>query len=110
GGYDLTDGGALAVVGAVPVDVAEAAEELEVMGANSRQQLAVLERGWQRREAERLMVQGASLADPARLDVRGEVAIGRDISIDVNVVLEGRVVIEDNVVIGPHCVIRDSVI
>src|SRR5690606_18332289 len=73
-------------------------------------QLAVLERGWQRREAERLMVQGASLADPARRDVRGEVTIGRDISIDVNGVLEGRVVIEDNVVIGPRCVIRASVI
>ena len=110
GEYYLTDVVALAVASAVPVEVAQAADELEVMGANNRQQLAVLERGWQRREAERLMVQGASLADPARLDVRGEVTIGRDISIDVNVVLEGRVVIEDNVVIGPHCVIRDSVI
>jgi len=110
GEYYLTDVVALAVSQAVPVQVAQAGDELEVMGANNRQQLAVLERGWQRREAERLMTQGASLADPARLDVRGEVSIGRDISIDVNVVLEGRVVIEDDVIIGPHCVIKDSVI
>ncbi|PRB82777.1 bifunctional UDP-N-acetylglucosamine diphosphorylase/glucosamine-1-phosphate N-acetyltransferase GlmU [Pseudomonas sp. MYb185] len=110
GEYYLTDVVALAVSQAVPVQVAQAGDELEVMGANNRQQLAVLERGWQCREAERLMTQGASLADPARLDVRGEVSIGRDISIDVNVILEGRVVIEDDVIIGPHCVIKDSVI
>ena len=110
GEYYLTDVVELAVTQGIPVSVVQANDELEVMGANNRSQLSVLERAWQSREAERLMIQGASLADPARLDVRGEVSIGRDISIDVNVVLEGRVVIEDNVVIGPHCVIRDSVI
>ena len=110
GEYYLTDVVALAVSGSVAVEVAQAQDELEVLGANNRMQLAVLERGWQAREAERLMSQGASLADPARLDVRGDVSIGRDISIDVNVVLEGRVVIEDNVVIESNCVIRDSVI
>lgn len=110
GEYYLTDVVALAVAGSVPVEVAQAQDELEMLGANNRPQLAILERGWQAREAERLMIQGASLADPARLDVRGEVSIGRDISIDVNVVLEGRVVIEDNVVIESNCVIRDSVI
>ena len=110
GEYYLTDVVELAVSGAVPVEVAQAQDELEVLGANNRLQLAVLERGWQAREAERLMTQGASLTDPARLDVRGDVSIGKDISIDVNVVLEGRVVIEDNVVIESNCVIRDSVI
>lgn len=110
GEYYLTDVVELAVSQAVPVTVVQAGDELEVMGANNRQQLSVLERAWQAREAERLMIQGASLADPARLDVRGEVSIGRDISIDVNVVLEGRVVIEDNVIIECNCVIRDSVI
>lgn len=110
GEYYLTDVVALAVSGAVAVEVAQAEDELEVMGANNRQQLAVLERGWQQREAARLMDSGVSLADPARLDVRGELSVGRDISIDVNVIFEGRVVIEDNVVIGPHCVIKDSVI
>lgn len=110
GEYYLTDVVELAVSQAVEVSVVQASDELEVMGANNRQQLSVLERAWQAREAERLMVQGASLADPARLDVRGEVSIGRDIRIDVNVVLEGRVVIEDDVTIEAHCVIRDSVI
>ena len=110
GEYYLTDVVELVVSQAVRVSVVQAGNELEVMGANNRQQLSVLERAWQAREAERLMSQGVSLADPARLDVRGEVSIGRDISIDVNVVLEGRVVIEDNVVIEANCVIRDSVI
>ena len=110
GEYYLTDVVELAVSQAVEVSVVQASDELEVMGANNRQQLSVLERAWQAREAERLMVQGASLADPARLDVRGVVSIGRDIRIDVNVVLEGRVVIEDDVTIEAHCVIRDSVI
>ena len=110
GEYYLTDVVELAVSQSVAVQVVQASDELEVMGANNRQQLSVLERAWQAREAERLMTQGATLADPARLDVRGEVSIGRDISIDVNVVLEGRVVIEDNVTIEANCVIRDSVI
>ena len=110
GEYYLTDVVELAVSQSVAVQVVQASDELEVMGANNRQQLSVLERAWQAREAERLMTQGATLADPSRLDVRGEVGIGRDISIDVNVVLEGRVVIEDNVTIEANCVIRDSVI
>lgn len=110
GEYYLTDVVELAVSSAVAVEVAQAADELEVMGANNRQQLSVLERGWQQREAARLMEAGVSLADPARLDVRGELSIGRDISIDVNVIFEGQVVIEDGVIIGPHCVIKDSVI
>jgi bifunctional UDP-N-acetylglucosamine pyrophosphorylase/glucosamine-1-phosphate N-acetyltransferase len=80
------------------------------MGANNRQQLSVLERYFQSREALRLMVEGVTLADPARLDVRGDVVVGRDIFMDINVVLEGQVTIEDNVEIGPNCVIRNSVI
>lgn len=110
GEYYLTDVVELAVNGAVTVEVAQADDELEVMGANNRQQLSVLERGWQQREANRLMHAGASLADPARLDVRGELTIGRDISIDVNVIFEGQVTIEDDVVIGAHCVIKDTLI
>ena len=110
GEYYLTDVVALAVDQGVPVEVAHPVDELEVMGANNRQQLSVLERAWQQRQALRLMTEGVTLADPARLDVRGEVDVGRDIYIDVNVVLEGKVVIEDNVSIGAHCVIKDSVI
>lgn len=110
GEYYLTDVVALAVKAAVTVEVAQASDELEVMGANNRQQLSVLERGWQAREANRLMETGASLADPTRLDVRGDLTIGRDISIDVNVVFEGQVIIEDDVIIEAHCFIKDSTI
>lgn len=105
--YYLTDVVALAVSRSVPVEVAQPVDELEVMGANNRQQLAVLERAWQQQEARRLMDLGVTLADPARLDVRGEVSVGRDIYMDINVVLEGRVVIGDDVVIGPNCVLKD---
>lgn len=73
-------------------------------------QQAQLERHYQRLRAEELMRQGVTLLDPQRLDVRGEISVGRDVLIDVNVVLEGRVVIEDDVRIGPNCVIRDSVL
>lgn len=108
GEYYLTDVVALAVSHKVPVEVAQPLDELEVMGANNRQQLSVLERAWQQREGLRLMSEGVTLADPARLDVRGTVSVGRDIFMDINVVLEGEVEIGDNVDIGPHCVIRNS--
>ncbi|PCD00581.1 bifunctional UDP-N-acetylglucosamine diphosphorylase/glucosamine-1-phosphate N-acetyltransferase GlmU [Halopseudomonas pelagia] len=108
GEYYLTDVVALAVGHKVPVEVAQPLDELEVMGANNRQQLSVLERAWQQREGLRLMSEGVTLADPARLDVRGKVRVGRDIFMDINVVLEGEVEIGDNVDIGPHCVIRNS--
>jgi bifunctional UDP-N-acetylglucosamine pyrophosphorylase/glucosamine-1-phosphate N-acetyltransferase len=81
---------------------------MEVQGANDRKQLAELERHYQLRTASRLMAQGVTLRDPSRFDVRGEVTVGRDVMIDINVILEGRVVIEDDVSIGPNCVIKDS--
>jgi bifunctional UDP-N-acetylglucosamine pyrophosphorylase/glucosamine-1-phosphate N-acetyltransferase len=108
GEYYLTDVVALAVSHKVPVEVAQPLDELEVMGANNRQQLSVLERAWQQRECLRLMAEGVTLADPARLDVRGTLRVGRDIFMDINVVIEGDVSIGDNVEIGPHCVIRNS--
>jgi bifunctional UDP-N-acetylglucosamine pyrophosphorylase/glucosamine-1-phosphate N-acetyltransferase len=72
--------------------------------------LSELERHYQLREGRRLMAQGVTLRDPARFDVRGEVTVGRDVLIDINVVLEGKVVIEDDVQIGPNCVIKDSIL
>ena len=81
---------------------------MEVQGANDRIQLAELERHYQQRAARRLMAQGVTLRDPARFDLRGEVTVGRDVLIDVNVILEGEVVIEDGVEIGPNCVIANS--
>ena len=107
GEYYLTDVVAMAVAEQIPVEVAHAVDEYEVLGANNRVQLAVLEAEYRRRQAERLMTEGVSLADPARIDVRGDVRVGRDISIDINVVLEGWVVIEDDVIIESNCVLRD---
>lgn len=80
----------------------------EVLGVNDRSQLAKLERYYQHQQAERLMSEGVSIADPARLDIRGEVDVGQDVSLDVNIVLEGNVVIAEGVRIGPNCIIKDA--
>ncbi len=80
----------------------------ETMGVNSRQQLAELERFQQRQIAEQLMAQGVTIKDPSRFDLRGEIEVGRDIVIDVGVVLTGKIKIGDNVTIEPFCVIKDS--
>ena len=106
--YYLTDIVAMAVAERVPVVTAAAHDEIEVLGVNSPQQLAALERSLQRRRAEALMAGGVRLADPARLDVRGELSAGSDVEIDVNCVFEGRVVLGDGARIGANCVIRDS--
>ena len=108
GEYYLTDVIAMAVNDGLRVATAQPHDAMEVQGANDRKQLAELERHYQLREARRLMALGVTLRDPARFDVRGEVTVGRDVMIDVNVILEGRVVIEDDVYIGPNCVIKDS--
>lgn len=108
GEYYLTDVIAMAVADGLVVATERAADEMEVLGANDRIQLSQLERHYQYRAARRLMAQGVTLIDPARFDVRGEVSVGRDVTIDINVILEGRVVIEDDVQIGPNCVIKDS--
>ena len=78
-----------------------------MLGVNDRVQLAMLERAYQRDQAERLMRSGVSMADPLRIDVRGEVSTGIDVWLDVNVILEGRVHLEDGVRIGPNVVLRD---
>jgi bifunctional UDP-N-acetylglucosamine pyrophosphorylase/glucosamine-1-phosphate N-acetyltransferase len=108
GEYYLTDVIAMAVADGLVVATEQAADEMEVLGANDRIQLAQLERHYQYRAARRLMVQGVTLIDPARFDLRGEVTVGRDVTIDINVILEGQVLIEDGVQIGPNCVIKNS--
>ena len=108
GEYYLTDVIALAVADGLGIATEQPRDAMEVQGANDRLQLAELERHYQRRAAARLMAQGVTLRDPARFDLRGEARVGRDVTIDVNVILEGTVVIEDDVQIGPNCVIRDS--
>ncbi len=110
GEYYLTDVIAMAVADGLVVATEQAADEMEVLGANDRIQLSQLEGHYRQRFAKRLMAQGVTLLDPYRFDVRGEVSVGRDITIDINVILEGRVVIEDDVQIGPNCVIKDSIL
>ncbi|HZJ92912.1 MAG TPA: bifunctional UDP-N-acetylglucosamine diphosphorylase/glucosamine-1-phosphate N-acetyltransferase GlmU [Thiopseudomonas sp.] len=110
GEYYLTDIIAMAVADGLSVNTETAADAMEVQGANDRLQLSELERHYQQRAAGRLMAQGVTLLDPARFDLRGEVTVGRDVLIDVNVILEGTVEIADNVSIGPNCVIKDSIL
>jgi bifunctional UDP-N-acetylglucosamine pyrophosphorylase/glucosamine-1-phosphate N-acetyltransferase len=107
GEYYLTDVVALAVADGVNVRTLSAASAEEVAGVNDRAQLARLERVFQRRQAETLMRDGLGLADPARFELRGTLAHGRDATIDVGAVLEGAVTLGDNVRIGPYCVLRD---
>jgi bifunctional UDP-N-acetylglucosamine pyrophosphorylase/glucosamine-1-phosphate N-acetyltransferase len=108
--YYLTDVAAHAAADRVPVVAAHAASETEVLGVNSPLQLAELERRYQRTHADSLMEAGVRLADPARLDVRGELVCGSDVEIDVNCVFEGRVELGDGARIGANCVIRNAVI
>ena len=110
GEYYLTDLLAMAVKAGVPVHTVSPQHDWEVAGVNSKVQLAMLERVWQQHQAEQLMIDGVRLADPARIDIRGALACGRDVSIDVGCVFEGAVVLEDGVQIGPYCVLRDATI
>jgi bifunctional UDP-N-acetylglucosamine pyrophosphorylase/glucosamine-1-phosphate N-acetyltransferase len=106
--YYLTDVIAMAFADKVDVQGIVADSATEVLGINDRAQLAAAERAWQRQQAADLMARGATLADPARIDVRGEVVLGRDVFIDVGVVLEGKVVLGDRVHVGPYAVIANS--
>lgn len=108
GEYYLTDIVARAVADGVPVVSAQPAAVWETLGVNSKVQLAELERIFQQNVAHALLEQGVTLADPARLDVRGELVCGRDVSIDISCVFEGKVTLEDGVSIGAHCVIRNA--
>jgi bifunctional UDP-N-acetylglucosamine pyrophosphorylase/glucosamine-1-phosphate N-acetyltransferase len=108
--YYLTDVVALAVSDGVAVEAVKAPTWSEVAGVNSRGELAALEREVQRREAERLLEAGVTLADPARVDVRGSLECGRDVVLDVNCVFEGQVRLADGVRIGPNCVLRNVTI
>jgi len=106
--YYLTDIVAMAVADRVPVVTANPGHETEVLGVNSALQLAELERRYQRAQADALMEAGVRLADPARFDLRGELACGSDVEIDIGCVFEGSVNVGDGVRIGAHCVIRDA--
>ena len=108
GEYYLTDVIAAAVEHGVTVHGIKAGSPEEVAGINDKQQLAEAERALQQRRVEALMRRGVGFADPARVDIRGELDCGSDVFIDVNAVLEGKVILGDGVSIGPNNLVRDA--
>jgi bifunctional UDP-N-acetylglucosamine pyrophosphorylase/glucosamine-1-phosphate N-acetyltransferase len=110
GEYYLTDVIAMAVKDKVKVTPLVAPTVAEVLGVNDKVQLAELEALHRSARARELMIAGATLADPARIDIRGDVVVGRDVFLDANVVLEGRVSLGDRVRVGPNVVLRDVAI
>ena len=107
GEYYLTDIVALAVAEGVEIRIAQPEDPVEAEGVNDRLQLAALERIYQRWQAEVLMRDGVTLKDPARFDLRGSLRTGMDVSLDVNVIIEGEVVLGDNVSVGANTVLRN---
>jgi bifunctional UDP-N-acetylglucosamine pyrophosphorylase/glucosamine-1-phosphate N-acetyltransferase len=108
GEYYLTDIVSMAVQQGVAVHTVQPGHEWEIHGINSKAQLAVLERTWQLVEASRLLLQGVTLADASRIDVRGKLSCGRDVEIDVGCIFEGDVSLGNNVRVGAYSVIRNS--
>ncbi|MBT8062689.1 MAG: bifunctional UDP-N-acetylglucosamine diphosphorylase/glucosamine-1-phosphate N-acetyltransferase GlmU [Gammaproteobacteria bacterium] len=107
GEYYLTDVVAAARADGTVIEGVMAGEPGDFAGANDRAQLAQLEARLRQRRADELMQKGVRLADPARIEIRGAVEPGRDVFIDINVVLEGNVILGDGTTIGPGCVLRD---
>lgn len=107
GEYYLTEIIAMAVAEQIPVVSITADDICEIQGVNNRLQLQQLERIWQQRKARELLLNGVSIADEARIDIRGELICGQDVSIDVNCVFSGKVVLGDNCYIGPNCTLTN---
>ncbi|MGB3725822.1 MAG: bifunctional UDP-N-acetylglucosamine diphosphorylase/glucosamine-1-phosphate N-acetyltransferase GlmU [Glaciecola sp.] len=105
--YYLTDVIEMAAAEGKRIASAQPEWHREVEGVNNRAQLASLERAYQQRYAQNLLMQGVSLADPNRIDVRGNLTVGEDVFIDINVVIEGDVSIGNNVTVGPNCVLKN---
>ena len=110
GEYYLTDIIEMAAKSDLPVTAIQPDHEQEVQGINNRLQLAELERWYQRRQADHWMTQGATLMDPSRVDFRGDIQLGQDVTVDINVIFEGQVQVGDNVSIGANCILKDCVI
>ena len=108
--YYLTDIVAMAVADGVPIHTCQPGHAWEVMGVNSKVQLAELERIWQQEQAHRLLKHGVTLLDPQRIDIRGTLVCGRDVEIDVGCIFEGDVQLGDHVRIGAHSIVRDTII
>lgn len=110
GEYYLTDVIGMAAAEGERVIPCHPGAEWEVLGINSRAQLAELERLHQRNQAQQLMAEGVTLIDPSRIDVRGTLRCGRDVLIDINAIFEGDVVLGDGVQIGANCVLKNVVL
>ena len=108
--FYLTDIIEMAVNDGVTVNTINPENAVEIRGINDRSQLAEMERYYQLIQAHQLMRRGITIIDPSRFDLRGDIEIGQDITIDINVLLEGRLKIGDNVSIGANCCIKDSII
>ncbi|AZG71468.1 bifunctional UDP-N-acetylglucosamine diphosphorylase/glucosamine-1-phosphate N-acetyltransferase GlmU [Shewanella livingstonensis] len=107
GEYYLTDIIAMAKTDGVEITTSQPQSAIEVEGANNRVQLAQLERAYQARAAEKMMLDGANLRDPARIDIRGDVSVGMDVMIDINVIFQGKVTLGNNVTIGAGAILID---
>jgi bifunctional UDP-N-acetylglucosamine pyrophosphorylase/glucosamine-1-phosphate N-acetyltransferase len=108
GEYYLTDIVAMAVQDGVSVEAVMTEDEWQVAGINSKQDLAAVERVYQLRKAQALLQAGVTLADPARIDIRGELVVGRDVEIDVGCIFEGLVKLGDGVKVGAYSILRDT--
>lgn len=106
--YYLTDIVKMAVDDGIEIATVSPQFQFEIEGVNDRVQLASLERTWQTHQAETLMKQGVHLIDPTRFDLRGNLTVGKDVQIDINVIIEGDCDIGDNVKIGAGCIIKNS--
>ncbi|HEX8873471.1 MAG TPA: bifunctional UDP-N-acetylglucosamine diphosphorylase/glucosamine-1-phosphate N-acetyltransferase GlmU, partial [Nitrosospira sp.] len=105
--YYLTDIVAMAVKDGLDVKAAHPGHSWETTGVNSKAQLAELERIHQHESAQKLLEQGITLADPLRIDIRGQLVCGRDVEIDINCIFEGRVQLGDGVKVGAHSILKD---
>ncbi|WP_191112465.1 bifunctional UDP-N-acetylglucosamine diphosphorylase/glucosamine-1-phosphate N-acetyltransferase GlmU [Acinetobacter lwoffii] len=108
GEYYLTDIVAMALADGMQVASVEPEQAFEVEGVNDRVQLAALERQFQAYQAKQLMQQGVHLIDPSRFDLRGNLTVGQDVRIDINVIMEGDCELGDNVEIGAGCIIKNT--
>ena len=108
--YYLTDIVKLAVKDGIIISSHTAKNELSITGVNSKKELAFIERGFQLKKAEELMSKGVTLIDPNRIDIRGELICGKEVSIDIGCVFEGKVTLGNNVQVKPYSIIKDSYI
>jgi bifunctional UDP-N-acetylglucosamine pyrophosphorylase/glucosamine-1-phosphate N-acetyltransferase len=108
GEYYLTDLVAMAFTQGMLIDSYLCEDDMQVAGVNNRLQLSDLESHYQLTKTTELMEAGVTMIDPGRVDIRGDLKVGQDVFVDVNVIFEGDNIIADNVTIGANCIIKDT--